>query len=161
MSEPVSTPDLFSPHRRWALAGGVPSSTPVPPEAPDATAGLELFRHADAENEDGYERWRQERAHERALQESARRSEELPAQADDAGYAAWKTEAEDAKRAFEKRWGVPLGRRVRVRLSGELREREGLLRLTEESPWSGNPLFLRLGADVFEAGRIESLVRVD
>lgn len=167
-------PSLFAASpRRWAVAGSGQTQTVrlgegetlSVPEAESrsggagATDGLALFARETAV--DGYERWKAEVAQERAAQAVARRAAELPAQADDTGYAAWKAEAEEEKRAFEQRWGVPLGRRVRVQLRGEAREREGLLRLVEESPKRGSVLRLRLGEEVFEAGRIESLVRLD
>jgi hypothetical protein len=103
---------------------------------------------------DGYERWKAESAQARAMDDAARRAEELPAQGDDAGYAAWKSEAEAAKRAFEQRWGVPLGKPVRVQLRGEAREREGCLFVAGEAAERGKPLRLRLGSEVFEASRI-------
>ena len=77
------------------------------------------------------------------------------------GFACWKEEAESAKRAFEKRWGVPLGKPVRVQLRGEAREREGLLRVVEEAAGnSARPLRLVIGGHTFAAGQIESVVRV-
>ena len=122
------------------------------------TAGLELFQNAPAA--DGYAGWKAEVAQARAAEAEARRAGELPAQADGAGYAAWKSEAEAARRAFEQRWGVPLGKPVRVQLRGEAREREGCLFVAEEAP-QGRGWRLRLGTEVFEASRIESVVRVE
>jgi len=121
-------------------------------------AGLELFQGAAAD--DGYARWKAEAAQARAVEAEARRAAELPTQGDGAGYAAWKSAAEAAKRAFEQRWGVPLGKPVRVQLRGEAREREGCLFVAGEAAERGKPLRLRLGSEVFEASRIESVVRV-
>ena len=180
MPEP-ELPSLFdvSP-RRWAVAGDGKAETlrrgeletgrlgdretgrlgeeetVRPGEA--ATEGLELFQGAPAA--DGYALWKEEVAQARAAEAEASRAQELPAQGDGAGYAAWKSEAEAAKRAFEQRWGVPLGKPVRVRLRDEAREREGCLFVAEEAP-QGRGLRLRLGTAVFEASRIESVVRVD
>lgn len=171
MSEP-ELPSLFAfTPRRWAVAGGGKTGrlgeeeTRSVPEVESrsggagATEGLALFAQESAA--DGYERWKAEVARERAAQAAVRRAAELPAQADDGGYARWKAEAEGAKRAFEQRWGVPLGKPVRVQLRDEAREREGLLRMVEEPGSGGKTLRLRLGTEVFEAGRIESLVRLD
>jgi hypothetical protein len=125
----------------------------------EAAAGLELFQGAAAD--DGYARWKAEAAQARAVEAEARRAAELPTQGDGAGYAAWKSAAEAAKRAFEQRWGVPLGKPVRVQLRGEAREREGCLFVAGEAAERGKPLRLRLGSEVFEASRIESVVRVE
>jgi hypothetical protein len=166
-------PSLFSAaQRRWAVAGTGKTEalrhgereterlgegeTVKPGEA--AAEGLELFQGAAAV--DGYARWKAEAAQARAAEAEARRAAELPAQGDGAGYAAWKSEAEAAKRAFEQRWGVPLGKPVRVQLRGEAREREGCLFVAGEAAERGKPLRLRLGSEVFEASRIESVVRV-
>jgi len=98
---------------------------------------------------------------EKAAAEQARRSAELPVCSDANGFARWKEEADAARRAFEKRWGVPLGKTVRVQLRGESREREGLLRLVDEpSRGSNKHLRLALGGHTFGANEIESLVRV-
>ena len=173
MPEP-ELPSLFaSTPRRWALVGdGKAESlrrgdretgrleeeeTVRPGEA--ATDGLELFQGASAA--DGYARWKAEVAQARVAEAEARRAAELPTQGDGAGYAAWKSEAEAAKRAFEQRWGVPLGKPVRVQLRGEARECEGCLFVAGEAAERGKPLRLRLGSEVFEASRIESVVRVD
>ncbi len=82
---------------------------------------------------------------------------------DESGFASWKAEQDAARRDFEKRWGVPLNKRVRVQLQGEPSEREGLLRLADETrgrPASTGKLKLRLGDHVFAAAQIESLTRV-
>lgn len=167
-------PSLFTASpRRWALVGdgkaealrqgeretrGLGEKETVRPG--EATmAGLELFQGAPAA--DGYARWKAEAAQARAAEAEARRAAELPTQGDGAGYAAWKSEAEAAKRAFEQRWGVPLGKPVRVQLRGEAREREGCLFVAGEAAERGKPLRLRLGSEVFEASRIESVVRVE
>lgn len=173
MPEPELPPLFDVTPRRWAVAGsghtltmrlGEGETGRLPVEeagsgGAEATDGLALFAQETAA--DGYERWKAEVAQERAAQEAVRRAAELPEQSDDGGYARWKAEAEGAKRAFEQRWGVPLGKRVRVQLRDEAREREGLLRMVEEPGSGGKTLRLRLGTEVFEAGRIESLVRVE
>jgi hypothetical protein len=172
MSEP-ELPSLFAASpRRWALVGDGKAETLSHGDREtgrlgegetgrpgEAAAGLELFQGAAAD--DGYARWKAEAAQARAVEAAARRAAELPTQGDGAGYAAWKSAAEAAKRAFEQRWGVPLGKPVRVQLRGEAREREGCLFVAGEAAERGKPLRLRLGSEVFEASRIESVVRVE
>lgn len=160
-------PSLFSiSQRRWAVVGadraeiGDDEKEKPPGEGNKTGTSVELELFQGAAVADGYERWKAEAVQARAEAVAARRAEELPAQTDGAGYAVWKSEADAAKRAFEQRWGVPLGKAVRVRLLGEALEREGRLSLVEE-PARGPSLRLRLGAIVFEAHRIESVVRVD
>ncbi len=158
-------PSLFATTpRRWAVAGEVSRARGEADERNDAEApgaavsGLELFQSPSVE--DGYERWKAEAARMRAAEAESRRAQELPVQTDGEGYAVWKAEVEAAKRTFEQRWGVPLGKPVRVLLRGEAVEREGRLSVVEEAK-QGKALRLRLGTEVFEAGRIESVVRVD
>ena len=161
MSKP-ELPALFSESpRRWAVAGGQAQTggRDVWPEPP-VTEGLELFQQPAAESAEGYERWKAAAAQAREEAKAASRAGELPTLEDDAGYAAWKRDAAEARRVFERRWGVPLGQPVRVQLRGERREREGVLRVAEEPAGPGGVLRLRLGDEVFETGRIESVVRV-
>lgn len=168
-SEAPSLP-LFTP-RSWAVAGapltGAGSLPPVPQK--DVTAGLDLFQAAPAaETEattDGYTAWKTAMAAEKAAEQARQRSAELPMQTDADGFTRWRQEAEEARRAFEKRWGIPPGKMVRVLLRGESREREGLLRLAEEPPEkagaaSFKDLRLVLGGHTFSAAQIVSLVRV-
>ena len=146
--------------RAWAVAGTVVPGADLS-SAPDVTVGLELFQVAPATEADGYSAWKSEVTKEKAAAEQARQNPELPVQSGTSGFARWKEEAEVARRAFEKRWGVPLGKAVRVQLRGEPREREGLLRLVDE-PTRGSfkQLRLILGDHRFGANEIESLVRV-
>jgi hypothetical protein len=142
--------------RPWAVVSG----TGELPQS-DVTAGLELFQAAPATEANGYSAWKSAVTQEKAAMEKARRNAELPIHSDANGFARWKEEAEAARRAFEKRWGVPLGKTVRVQLRGESREREGLLRLVDEPPRdSSKHLRLTLGGHGFGANEIESLVRV-
>ncbi len=99
-----------------------PNATPSPMER----ERLDLFAVAPAEAEDGCARWKAEVAAARAAEKAARYADQLPMTATDEGYAQWKTEADAARRAFEQRWGIPLGKRVRVQLQGEACEREGV-----------------------------------
>lgn len=155
-------PSLFAPdprQRSWTVAGTAPAT--AQPAAPPPAADLELFQ-AGAAEADGYARWRAEAQAQRAAEAAQRRATELPVAASAEGYATWKAEVAELRRAFEQRWGVPLGKRVRVRLSGEWQEHEGVLRLADEKvAENGRPLALRLGDHVFAASKIESVVRVD
>ena len=124
---------------------------------PEVTDGLALFESAAAA-EDGYARWKASVADERAAEEQARKAQELPAQGGEDGFARWKDEMDAAKRSFEHRWGILLGKRVRVQLRGEPREREGILRMVEEP--SSKSLRLSLDGHVFGSTQIESVSRV-
>ena len=141
----------------WALAG-------APGRAAAVVADLELFQQAADLPVDGYEPWKLEVAREREQEEAAKKAAELPSKADESGYTAWKAEIEAAWRAFERRWGVPLGKQVRVQLRGEAREREGLLQVVEEPKRKPSKtalhLKLRLGGFVFSSTQIESVVRI-
>jgi hypothetical protein len=147
--------------RSWAVAGRFAVPEAEGAAKPGLTEGLELFQAAPAAEAEGYSAWKSEMAAEKAAEEARRRSTQLPVHTSEEGFARWKEEAEAARRGFEKRWGVPLGKLVRVLLRGESREREGLLRVVEEPAGSaGKPLRLTLGGRTFAAGEIESLVRV-
>ena len=78
------------------------------------------------------------------------------------GYRKWQSELEEKKRAFEARFGVILGRRVRVQLVGELNPMEGMIHLVSQKiPQSGTQLRLCLGKREFTSRDIESLVKLD
>lgn len=147
---------LFS-ERSWAVAGRYA----VPEVKPEITEGLELFQAAPAAEADGYAAWKSEVAAQKAAEQARRRSKELPVHTSEQGFARWKEEAEKEKRAFEHRWGVPLGKPVRVLLRGESREREGLLRVVEEAAGkTTGQLRLTIGGHSFLAAQIESVVRI-
>jgi len=146
--------------RSWAVAGKFERPLESHGAKPAVTEGLELFQAAPAAEAEGYAAWKSEMAAEKAAEEARRRSAELPVRAGEEGFARWKEDAEAARRAFEKRWGVPLGKLVRVQLRGEAREREGLLRVAEAAEGSSKLLRLTLGGHTFAAAQIESVVRV-
>jgi len=158
---PDAEPPLpLFPTRSWAVAGAPLAGTNQPPQA-DATAGLELFESPRDAATDGYAAWKAAMAAEKAAAETHRRSAELPVNTDADGFARWKQETEEARRAFEKRWGIPPGKAVRVQLRGEAREREGILRIVEEPHGtSTRQLRLTLAGHTFSAAQIESLVRL-
>jgi hypothetical protein len=160
MSDDLSSPLPLFTARSWAVAGTALPGASMPPPA-DVTTGLDLFQAAPETTTDGYSQWKAAMAAEKAAAEATRRRAELPVQADADGFARWKQESEDARRAFEKRWGIPTGKQVRVQLRGESREREGILRPVEEPQGSlAKQLRLTLGGHTFPASQIESLVRV-
>jgi hypothetical protein len=151
-------PSLFADAapRRWAVAGKLPatSQSPATPlQEPPVTEGLALFEAASV-TEDGYARWKSAVAEEKQSQKAG----DLLARSGEDGFERWKSEMDAAKQAFEHRWGIPLGKRVRVQLRGEPREREGLLRLVEQPSSKG--LRLSLEGHVFVMAQIESVSRL-
>jgi hypothetical protein len=80
----------------------------------------------------------------------------------EAGHRKWLLELETKKRAFETRFGVILGRRVRLQLAGELEPLEGMIRLVSNEPGSpGSKLRFQLGNREFTTKEIESIIRLD
>lgn len=78
------------------------------------------------------------------------------------GYRNWRQRLDEQKRAFESRWGIILGRRVRVQLAAIDRPLEGIVRVVSaESARSPSQLRLRLGRLEFSPAEIESIVRVE
>ena len=78
------------------------------------------------------------------------------------GHRKWQQELDAKKRAFEARYGVILGRRVRVQLAGELNPLEGTIYLiSKDMKLPGNKLRFQLGTREFIASEIESIIRID
>jgi hypothetical protein len=78
------------------------------------------------------------------------------------GHRKWQQELDEKKRAFETRYGVILGRRVRVQLAGELNPLEGMIHLvSKDTRQPGSKLRLQLGSREFIASEIESIIRID
>ena len=87
---------------------------------------------------------------------------DLSGNGSDAGHRKWLEELETKKRAFETRFGVILGRRVRVQLAGELKPLEGMIHLlSKDLKQPGNKLRFQLGSREFLASEIESIIRID
>lgn len=80
----------------------------------------------------------------------------------DAGYRRWKEQLDEARRAFEQRWGVILDRPVRVRLEGHKRSIEGTIRLVSP-PRAAKPqdIRLRIKSLEFTPADIESIIALD
>lgn len=150
--------------RLWAVSGAPqqPEESPSPPTPPPSqTAGLALFQ-AETADDSGYAKWKAEAQAARVAEEQRQRASELPSTTGQGGYDTWKTEIAQMRQAFEQRWGVPLGKAVRVRLRGEWQEREGILRLADDTlPKKGRTVELRLGDHSFAATQIESVARLD
>lgn len=149
--------------RSWALASAAGAAdVSLPKKKEVVVEGLELFAAVPALADDGYARWKAEVAAERTAQEAAQRTAELPTAENEKGYVEWKAETQAMRRAFERRWGIPFGKCVRVQLRGEPREREGVLRVVEagRAKTASKQLRLRLGDHEFISTSIESLVRV-
>ena len=84
------------------------------------------------------------------------------AQAGENGYRRWREQLDEAKLAFEHRWGVILGRPVRVNLAGHARSIEGRIQLISPARTS-NPKALRLRINTldFHPNEIEAIVSLD
>jgi len=78
------------------------------------------------------------------------------------GYQRWREELDARKRAFEARWGVILGRRVRLQLRDHLHPIEGIIRLREDKqPKNAKHPLLIINNLEFSAAHIDSLVALD
>lgn len=78
------------------------------------------------------------------------------------GYQRWREQLDEARRAFEHRWGVILDRPVRVRLEGHKRSIEGTIRLVSP-PRTARPQDIRLRIKnlEFNPAEIESITALD
>lgn len=82
---------------------------------------------------------------------------------DASGYASWQAELVARKRAVEQRWGIILGKRVRVKIKSIDKEHEGILILVEQKCAKSPPL-LRLTSLKklhISPGDIRALTRID
>lgn len=78
------------------------------------------------------------------------------------GYRRWREELDTARRAFEKRWGVILSRRVLVVLQDHEKPLEGLLRLVSGSGKKSHaPPEFELCGLRFTPAMIQSIVQLD
>jgi len=78
------------------------------------------------------------------------------------GYRKWQLDLDERKRVFEVRHGVLIGRRVCVRLIGELNPLEGMIYLVSpKTPQSTAQIRLSLGNREFTPRQIESIVRIE
>ena len=78
------------------------------------------------------------------------------------GHRKWQQELEEKKRAFELRFGVMVGRRVRVQLVGETYPLEGMINLlSQKIPHTAAKLKLSMGSREFTPLEIESIVRLE
>lgn len=76
----------------------------------------------------------------------------------EAGYERWRERLDQQRRDFEKRWGVPLGHRVHLRLRDHARSVTGRIEVTD---LRASPPRFRIGSIEFTADEIESVVRND
>lgn len=88
---------------------------------------------------------------------------DFDAPATDDGYRAWQAERAAHKAAFERRWGVILGRRVRVKLTDRDTPLEGKMLALDPNPKSRDRRKLRfhLAGCEFCQTEIESIVLLD
>ena len=78
------------------------------------------------------------------------------------GHRKWQQELEEKKRAFELRFGVMVGRRVRVQLVGETYPLEGMISLVSQKiPHTAAKLKLSMGSREFTPLEIENIVRLE
>jgi len=78
------------------------------------------------------------------------------------GYRNWRRRLDEQQRAFETRWGIILGRRVKVELQWLDRPLEGVIRLVSNtSARDAKLLRLRLGEIEFSPAEVVSMVRVE
>jgi hypothetical protein len=86
------------------------------------------------------------------------------AQSGDDGYRRWREELDARKLAFESRYGVILGKRVRLQLCGHPHAVDGIITLIEErkrAPARYHRPTLRIGSIEFSPNEIESILRLD
>ena len=80
------------------------------------------------------------------------------------GYRRWREELDERKRAFESRWGVILGKRVRLQLTGHPHAVDGIITLIEEKKTSAARFdrpTLCIGTIEFSPNEIDSIIRLD
>jgi hypothetical protein len=78
----------------------------------------------------------------------------------DAGWRRWREELEEKQRAFEARWGVVLGKPVRVRLRDHAKPLSGMLEWVHKGRAGENaPPRFRLRGLEFGHEEIESIVQ--
>ena len=75
------------------------------------------------------------------------------------GYQKWQQDLDERKRAFERRYGVILGKHVQVRLHNVEPVLVGIVRLvSNRTPANSKQLRFAIGAREFVAAEIESIV---
>ena len=78
------------------------------------------------------------------------------------GHQKWLRDLEERKRAFEMRYGVIVGRRVRVQLIGEMNPMDGMIHVVSQKPGTpASKLRLLMGRREFCPTEIESIIRLD
>ena len=78
------------------------------------------------------------------------------------GFRKWREELDAKKRAFEARWGVILGKSVRVTLRNHAKPLTGVLEwITDPRKKATDEPLFRLRGMEFKPAEIESMVRVD
>ena len=82
------------------------------------------------------------------------------AEGSEAGWRRWREELDEKRRAFEARWGVVLGRRVKVWLKDHAKPLSGMLEWVEPPKTERHaPPRFRLRGLEFGVGEIESVVQ--
>lgn len=111
-------------------------------------------------SEAGYERWREERDKARKAEAARHEAELLPQMEDETGFARWRDEEAAARKEFERRWGAPIGKKVRVELVDGSPPFEGVLLHVEQRRPLQKGVRLRVGLREFPSTQIHSLVRI-
>ena len=79
----------------------------------------------------------------------------------ESGYQHWLEELDTQKKSIESRWGIVIGKKVRVHLQGYAHPTEGTITLPTLKPKPGTPPELRIGNRVFSPTDIVSITRLD
>ncbi len=78
------------------------------------------------------------------------------------GHRKWLRDLDERKRTFELRYGVIVGRRVRVQLIGETYPLEGMIHVVSQKPGlPASKLRFVLGQREFGPAEIESIIRLE
>jgi len=88
---------------------------------------------------------------------------DFDASGSDEGFRNWRKRLDEKRRAFERRWGIVLGRRVRVTLRDHDRPLEGEIYLaTDDAPdsCSAGEIRLCIGGFEFTRAEIAGIVRL-
>jgi len=87
---------------------------------------------------------------------------DLSGNATNDGHQKWLRDLEERKRAFETRYGVIVGQRVRVQLIGEMNPMDGMIHVVSQNPGTpASKLRLLMGQREFSPTEIESIIRLD
>lgn len=84
---------------------------------------------------------------------------DFDAPGDEHGYRDWRRRLDEQRRAFEQRWGVVIGRPVRVVLADHAKPLTGVLQIAAPAKGAAAPLLVLRGL-CFAPHQILSLTRI-